>query len=272
MKKILVIIALFCISLSSNIYAQCAPETIYTTIGAPGIFPAPAEGIDTGMVGVFYSDTFTVIVPTDTTINAMDIDGSLPDTNITVTLNSMKVAGVTNLPTGLTHTCDISTCLWAGGTTGCFVVDGTPATGQGGTFAMTLSVVINVELPPFPPFFPGGPFDAPPSDIVYSLEIIDTTQQVSVSTISVSAFEVLPIAPNPSSGGAEIRFTTPDYRNVNLTIHNLIGALVISKQIYAEKGLNIVSLDAKNLKPGMYIVTLTDGKNTSTKRMIIGSE
>ncbi|HIA07442.1 MAG TPA: T9SS type A sorting domain-containing protein [Flavobacteriales bacterium] len=70
---------------------------------------------------------------------------------------------------------------------------------------------------------------------------------------------------------AEIRFTTPDYTEVSLTVHNMIGALIISKRIYSESGMNKVILGAGDLKPGVYIVTLSDGKNTSTKRMVVST-
>jgi hypothetical protein len=102
--------------------------------------------------------------------------------------------------------------------------------------------------------------------------VIDTLGTISINPVSSSsAFEVFPITPNPSSDQAEIRFTVSDYRDVSFSVHNMIGAVVISKKIYAEKGLNVVSLNTEKLNPGVYFVTLTDGINTPTKRLVVGS-
>ena len=51
MKKILVITALFCISLSANIYAQCTPDPTVVANNIPGLYPTPTGGIAVGEVG-----------------------------------------------------------------------------------------------------------------------------------------------------------------------------------------------------------------------------
>jgi len=333
MKKILVITALFCVSLSSNIYAQCTPDPAVVTAGIPGLFPTPTEGIDTGWVGVAYSETLTMVVPQDTSLTL-----PAPIGTITATINSVTITGVTGLPAGLAEWCSPTNCIYLGNSTGCIEFSGTPTTA--GTYTVTVTVVVNVDAPIV------GATDAPPQDIIYTLEVMTTggctlsstisstdettpgaadgTGTVSISGgtppfsylwsdgqttstatglapgtytvvvtdgdtctttgtvaiqggvigishVSNTVFEVFPVNPNPSNAGAEIRFTTPDYTEVSLTVHNMIGALIISKRIYSESGMNKVILGAGDLKPGVYIVTLTDGKNTSTKRMVVGS-
>ncbi|MBL4576907.1 MAG: T9SS type A sorting domain-containing protein [Flavobacteriales bacterium] len=267
MKKILLITALFCISLTSNVLSQCTPDPAVVAAGDPGIFPL-APGIATGKQDSAYAQVFTVIVPADTTITPSDFIPGAPSTPMTVIVNSNTVNAVTNLPAGLTHTCATS-CSSAGGTNGCFIVDGTPT--QGGVFPFEVNVTLNVDIPAvFPlPAFPNQ--DLPAQDIDYVL-IVDSAGTTSIERIPKSTFEVYPVTPNPSSTGAEIRFVTPDYRDVQLSIHNMIGAIVMSKQIFAERGMNIVSLGASDLRPGVYMVTLTDGENTSTKRMVVSSK
>jgi len=93
-----------------------------------------------------------------------------------------------------------------------------------------------------------------------------------IPSLTANTFEVYPIVPNPSTDKAEIRFTISDYSDVKLSVHNMIGVVVMSRKIYAEKGLNIISLNADELKPGVYFITLSDGESTSTKRMVVGSK
>ena len=330
MKKILLITALFCISLSSNIFAQCTPDAAIVSAGVSGLFPTPADGIDTGITGAPYSQLFTVIVPTDTTVTL-----PAPIGTQTATINTSTVTGVAGLPAGLNYLCTPTSCIVDGGSNGCFVIEGIPTVS--GTFTVTVSVLVNVTAL-------GIPVDLPVQDILYVLEVtgpggctlgvtatatdetavgladgtatatasngtlpytyvwsdLQTTSTAvgltpdsysvvvtdaagciatititvaggptGINTVNSTAFEVYPITPNPSSNGAEIRFTTPDYRDVSLTVHNMIGALVISKQIYSEKGLNLVELHDNELKPGVYVVTLSDGDSTSAKRMVV---
>lgn len=345
MKKILLITALFCISLSSNSIAQCTPDPTVVAAGNSGIFPTPAEGIANGKIDSAYEQVFTIVVPTDTMVNPADFVPGAPSTPISVPINSITVNSVTVLPIGLANTCAIS-CVYAGGTNGCFVIDGTPT--ESGTFTVNVNVTMNVDAPAVPPLFPGGPTDAPAADITYTLTIADTgngacavtvtmsqvhettvgaddgtatvtaaggtapytylwsdTQTTSTATglapgsytvgitdaamctasgsatilsastsiaaFSKGSFEVYAVMPNPSKGDAEIRFSVPSYRDVSFSVHNMIGSVVLSKKIYAEKGLNIVSLD-NDLKPGVYFVTLNDGTSSATKRMVVTSK
>jgi len=336
MKKILLITALFCITIISNINAQCTADPTYVNAGVPGMFPTPAEGVADGEKDSVYAQVFTIIVPSDTTIIPSDYVPGAPTTPVNVTVNSSTVTAITGLPGALTYAC-ANSCTYPGGTTnGCFIIEGFPF--SAGTDSFYVSVVLNVELPVF------GATDAPAQDIGYLLTIngcaltvtatvtnettpgaddgtataivangtppytylwgdgqttstatglapgtayyIQVTDAASctdtvnvtilaagvgINTINTYTFEVYPVMPNPSTDNAEIRFTSPDYRDVNLTVHNMIGALVVSKRMYSEKGMNVVSLNADKLRPGVYFVTLTDGENTSTKRMVVGS-
>jgi len=255
MKKILVITSIFWIGLTSNLFAQCTMDPAVVAANIPGIFPTPVDTLPSGKVGGAYSKDFTIIIPADTTISIP------PAPATTLTVNSVTITGITGLPAGLTHTCDVTSCLWPGNSKGCFVIDGTPT--QAGTFTVSVEVVVNVDAPII------GATDAPTQNIDYTL-VIDPSG-VGISPVDGSAFEVYPISPNPSTNGAEIKFNAPDYRAVNLTVHNMIGALVMSKQIAADQGMNTVTFGADDLKAGVYIVTLSDGDSSATKRMVVGS-
>ena len=262
MKKHLFIIILFYLTQNLAGFAQCTPDPTYTGFGIPGIWPDTVTGIASGTMGTAYSQNFTVIVPIDTTVT-IPVLGT-----ITATINSVSITGITGLPSGLSHACDISSCLWPGNTNRCFLISGTP--NQSGNFTFSVTIVANVESPlPFPL---DGAYDAPAYDIVYNLTIDSTGTTTSIKRIEEDNIEVYGISPNPSNLGAKIRFKSPGNQNVSFTVHNMIGVLVMSKQIYSEQGMNIVSIDTGELNPGVFIITLIDGVSSSSKKMVIGAQ
>ncbi|MFH1320297.1 MAG: T9SS type A sorting domain-containing protein [Bacteroidota bacterium] len=170
-KKLLIPLIVFAFAACETVNAQCTPDPVYTGAGNPGIFPTPAEGIAEGDIGTAYFQNMTVIVAADTTINTADY--GLPLGTITVPINSITITNITGLPANLTSTCDPPSCLWAGGTDGCFYIDGIPT--ATGTSTVTVMEVVNIETPAYPPLWAGGPFDLPESPAeVYELTINDT--------------------------------------------------------------------------------------------------
>jgi len=96
---------------NSNLYGQaCVPDPQYT---APGIYPDTAIGLASGSQCVPYSEVITLVVPTDTII---------------CTIDSVVLTAVSGLPPGLSYQCEPPFCSMPGGTSGCLLISGTPAT------------------------------------------------------------------------------------------------------------------------------------------------
>ena len=208
--------------------------------------------------------SFTVVVAVDINVTAFGLTQDIPQT-IEYTLETNDTA---------TGGCNIIAVASAGNETVAGANDG------------SASVVANNGTTPYTYAWSNGESTMAISGLApgtYSVTVTDAaacvviesatvmTGTTGINTVSASEFEVYPVTPNPSSSKAEIRFSVPDYRDVSVSVHNMIGAVVVSRRIYAEKGLNIVSLNAEKLNPGVYFVTLTDGVSTSTKRMVVGS-
>ena len=124
MKKSLLLFAIF-LSLTYLAKAQCTPNSLFSSLGLPGVYPpelaipgVPMVGINDGALGSTYSQTLTLVVLEDT---IMDIASFLPATVV----SAMSLAGISTvmaldvnyvtfdvagLPNGLSYTCDQNNC------------------------------------------------------------------------------------------------------------------------------------------------------------------
>ncbi len=96
----------------------------------------------------------------------------------------------------------------------------------------------------------------------------DNTRQVMQSTFSLGQplsisdnyLENVAMYPNPSKGSLHIATDS----QLQITIQDLLG-----KKVYVNEAVNSQTLDLSNLENGMYVVTLTDGEKTASKKLII---
>ena len=100
MKKLLLLLSIT-ILLLLRVNAQCLPNSIFTSLSIPGVYPPAISipnfplplGIDDGSVGVLYDQTLTLVVLEDTT---MDI-APLLDSAIVSTMNLAGISTVMSL-------------------------------------------------------------------------------------------------------------------------------------------------------------------------------
>jgi len=52
-------------------------------------------------------------------------------------------------------------------------------------------------------------------------------------------------------------------------VFNMLGSVVYTKSIRAEKGINTIELDGSVFPQGIYMYSLKNGDKTITKRMIV---
>ena len=242
----------------------CSPNPAYVFAGVPGIWPIPQLGISEGQVNMAYSETMTVIVPNDTTIDLSAITGIPGLPTATVDINSLRLDNVANLPNGITYTCDTN-CTWNAGSTGCFVISGTPTAAD--TIVITLEGALNVTLPStLPPPFGGNPFDIPFVGQDFDLII---TGGVSVDPSRNGDFYVLQNSPNPTQGITSIEFHTAAPAEVTFEVFDLNGSILHSAQVRATAGINQVSYDASGLANGLYFYSLTSEEGRVVRRMAV---
>ncbi|HYG52507.1 MAG TPA: T9SS type A sorting domain-containing protein, partial [Flavobacteriales bacterium] len=241
MKKILP--AVFTVFLCIGVKAQCTPDGSET---AAGMHPTQAEGLATGFEGSPYSQTLTVIIPSDTTVIIFGVPTTVPIDDATVT-------SVGGLPSGFGYACNVSGCVFPGGQTNCAIITGNPTTGQAGSYPLNIYVTYHAG----------------------SLSSSDTVTGYVININTVGIWEIerntaikISAQPNPFTWNARLDFITPDAGNVAVTLYNVLGDVVRTETIHAYKGENTYTLCGADLAPGTYLIELNDGKNKSTQRVI----
>jgi hypothetical protein len=273
MKKI-VLLLFITISLLLKVNGQCSPNSIFTSLAIPGVYPPAVQvpnlpppiplGIVDGSVGNSYNQTLTLVVLEDT---IMDI-APLLDPIIVALMNSNNISTVMSLsvnhvvfdvdglPNGLSYTCDQSNCQYSLGVDGCILIDGTPA--QAGTFPVPVNMTVNVQIPAIiDPIFgtvilASMAMDLPTFPAVeYDLFIGGGT---AVSDYKDSGFTLFP---NPTTNTTTLNLKT----RADVKIYNVLGEVVIN---YASVK-NALNIKKSDLGVGMFYVSI----NTKNKREII---
>lgn len=243
-KKILLLVAAVALFGITNSSAQCTagPET------AGGIYPDSAQGLPNGYVGTPYSATMTVVVPHDTTVSGFPIP---IDSLVLVSFTGFPPAG------GFTYICSTNHCSFKGGTKGCVLISGLPTVADTGTWHLSATVDAYV----------GGSTTPIPEHInYYKITILNAT---GIQTLDMTKFDVGQNIPNPFDQKTKIIFTTPTASTMTLSIYNVLGRLMLQSKFQSEKGYNSYELSANNFPSGIYMYSLSNGKSSITKRMII---
>lgn len=227
----------------TQVNAQCTPDG---SASGDGIHPTQAEGLATGYETVPYSQTLTVIIPSDTTI---DVFG----TPTTVPIDDATVTNVTGLPAGFTYACDVAGCVFPGGETHCAVITGTPTLGQAGSYPLEIYVT-----------YQAGFISADDTVTGYTLNI----NTVGIWELSKNNALKVNANPNPFTVNASIDFVSPENGDVKITVYNSLGILVKTETVRANYGENTYELKGAYLVPGIYLVELFDGKNKSSQQLI----
>jgi len=249
LKKITLIVLLCCLS-AANIFSQCVPDSSITH--TPGIYPDSATGLPHAYVGQPYSTDIHFFIPPDT------VYMGLP-----VTIISIDVTGVTGLPAGFTYTCTPGTCVFPGGTNACVQIQGTaPTAGMIGNYPLEVDLTIHGDL-----------FGTPQTlqDVVDNyMIVIESTS--GLWSLSSGNFAVKQNSPNPFDRYTNIPVNSKTGGKVKLKITDILGNVVLSEDRDLLKGINNLSVDAAKFEAGIYLYTVSDGKNSVTRRLVVSGK
>ncbi len=247
MKKTLLLLSILAGGFAAN--AQCTPDPLVTS----GISPDTATGLNVAYTGQSYSQVITFVVPQDTTVSGA-----------TVTIDRIDLDAVTGLPTNFTYGCNPASCSFAGGTSGCVDLYSTtdPTTPQIGSYPLT------IETTPYVLIF-GSPVSQGTTTYDGYYLVIEDGATAGLSQVQEGQMKSLIAYPNPTSGNTTIEFAMGYSSEVVFNVTNLLGEVVETQKLAATKGLNTIQLDASAMPNGIYLYTISDGKNSIAKKLTV---
>jgi hypothetical protein len=95
------------------------------------------------------------------------------------------------------------------------------------------------------------------------------TDSLAKARVNAANLELNQNFPNPFSKSTTINFYSPSGQPTGFKVYNMIGTVVFTKEIDAEKGLNSYEFERGSLAPGFYFYSVQNGSITLTKRMMI---
>lgn len=220
---------------------------MWTTSGS-GISPDTTENLPIGYVNQPYATVAQFKVPKKAPYNGDSIDID----HIVLT----NVEGLSAIPASVpfSFACNPPNCSFKADSVGCVQIIGTPTTV--GTYPLIIDANVYITPVLFLPFPTPG----------YKIVVY---QNVGVSSVNGSHFDVSQNTPNPFNDKTEIDVNLEQAASISLKVSNLVGNEVSKQVISGKKGLNKISFDATTLSPGIYFYTVSDGDHSITKRMII---
>ncbi|MCX6291919.1 MAG: T9SS type A sorting domain-containing protein [Bacteroidetes bacterium] len=237
-------------------FSQCAIDTAITH-NVPGIYPDSVTGLPHAVVGDPYSTVIQMKVIHDTTVIVLG-------TPQPATIDSVDITNVTGLPTGFTYSCNPTSCHFPGGSDACITLQGpAPVSGMVGVYPITVFITTYGKV---------LGFSTPPQSSTVNRYSIVIDQNVGMQTNTSLKFDAFQNTPNPFGKSTEISFSSPGNERVELKVINLLGKVVFLKSVLAQRGLNKMMLSSKDFENGIYIYTLSNSKNSITRRMIVSNE
>lgn len=247
MKKIILSFA-FLLSIIV-VSAQCTPDPLYYD-STSGAWPDTITNFDPATLGVAYNQVLDFKIAAD----AGEYDPLFAGTPI----DSVVLTSVTGLPAGLSYSCNNSTCVWLGGSQGCASLSGTPTALGSYDIVISLDGWVTTFL---------GPFSAPQEFTGYVIDV--GAAGIETIKLNTETFILQQNIPNPANNTTKIQFISGKSNEVTFNMINLLGDIVLSKNINVNKGVNDININLLDYAEGVYLYSVTNGTERLTKRMII---
>jgi hypothetical protein len=110
-------------------------------------------------------------------------------------------------------------------------------------------------------------FDSTGYAFAYSfiLKMVDTLHTSVNPLVQINNIR---ITPNPAKNNCSISLVSESADNSLVQLYSVDGVLVLNTERYLHMGKNELLLDISNLKPGMYIIKISNNSNTYLSRLI----
>ncbi len=271
----------FSILLLSAMFSFAANAQICTideTLTEPGLYPDP-DSIPCIVKGDF----------TDITVQFVNFD-SADYQGIRIKVDYLIIDSITNLPCGIRWTTSAQNAAtphrFENQENGCIRFLGTTSD-DAGQYELEVYVRAKISLAPSP--IPvtassvGLKVWVRVSDLATDpCPVIDTTASPASARVAtcttldtlvgitdISSINYFSFYPNPTANAATVSFTADRAAVYTSRIVNIYGQEVSREVLNVTAGVNVNSIDVSNLAAGVYIYTITDGKNVQTQRFVV---
>jgi Secretion system C-terminal sorting domain len=202
-----------------------------------------------------YNQSVTINVPT--TYSGFQL------LNVTVP----TTGAISDLPIGLTYSCDPPNCVFLASTLGCIRLFGTPTSANMApdTFDLGISTIVNTLIGGIPLVFPGQL----PGGNHYYLALKDAQCLVGTYDQHPSIGYVVN-APNPFSSETNITVESIVSGDFQFEVFDLLGQRVHARVIRLDAGMNEFSFDGNHLPSGSYFYTIGNRDGKVSRRLVIG--
>ena len=244
MKRALLLLFAFTFSFGLVMGQVCTPQ--WSGSGTSGIEPDTIVNLPPAYENTPYDVVVQFKVPhADSSIVPIVIDY----------VELLSVDGLSTIPASaaFSYSCNPSNCQFHGDSVGCVRIQGTP------TAVGTYALVINVKVH-------AGALAIPISTTGYEIVV---NMPIGIAPISHTRFDVSQNSPNPINTRTEVYVNLPKSGNISMKISNVIGNEVYKTILSGKQGLNAIWIDASKYAPGIYFYTISDGKSSVTKRMVV---
>lgn len=278
MKKLISTLSLVGV-LASSIYAGNCGTT--STVS-----PKPQSGV-AGLSPL--SDSLPVLINDGRAVNQVIYFENYDTTRTAgqlVTVQTLKIDSIENLPAGLCWKTNKANNTFNGKETGVIQVTGS-TNALAGQYKLRIKVTAVTDIVTLPKvdaeavtglrYFvrvacvdneatplkvdtaaPYPSFKADTRACVKSIESVEA----NISDLSIT--------PNPFSTVTKVSFTSENEEKYSVRLTNILGSVVFAQDIVSKNGgNNVVAIENKNYANGVYFVTITNGKSSVTRRVVI---
>ena len=85
----------------------------------------------------------------------------------------------------------------------------------------------------------------------------------------VPGADILDVYPNPASEKLNVTYYAWEDSEAKITVHDLIGRMVFEDAVELAEGNSLVELSLSDFENGIYLLTLSDGVETSIKKFMV---
>lgn len=242
MIKHILSVAVLTTAISFESIAQCVIDNSITT---PGYYP---DTLDECIVNTNYDQTVQIAVAKDTVVSG-----------ITANITKATLTSIDGLPAGISYTCNPSSCDFPGNSTSCVLLSGTPT--------VTGHYELYVHYTTYFVIF-GQTYTSDGTEYGYFIDVVDS-QVTSINPVYSSSLSFAQIIKLGSNNKNEVDFYATDQKPVTFEVYNMLGKLMYTKNMPVKPGLNTADLGTLDMRQGVYILYLTNGKDKISKRVVV---